>query len=98
MNGSEKQIKWANEIKAEINMQQLIGNGRDEKSNVLISKVVEFVENIEDANFWIDYRNQSAVGIASQLMGRGLQIKGNNYKTRIKMTMDGEFVNNDLSL
>lgn len=98
MNGSEKQIKWAEEIKANINVEKFLGKGKDENGNEIIRKAVEFVNSIEDARFWIDYRNKSAMQILTALMESGLQVKGFDFETRIKMTTDGKFENNDLSL
>lgn len=82
MNGSEKQIKWAEDIKSKMDFAKLrkMVNG-----NPIAIKAIEYVENNECASFWIEYKNYSTMQLMDQLLTSGLLIKGANYDHRAKM-------------
>lgn len=89
MNGSNKQVKWAEEIKATKNFDQFINAARGEAAKVIVTKAIGFVKNIDDAKFWIDYRNSSEMDIFNKLMTGGLKVKGHNNNRTAKMAQDG---------
>lgn len=89
MNGSQKQIEWANEIKASKNFSQFVGKGRSEQANRVIAKAISFVDGIDSAKFWIDHRNYTEMQILNGLMRGGIQVKGFDYDHRATMTADG---------
>jgi len=89
MKGSDKQILWARDIKAKIDFDALIGKGRNAEANRIIEKAVTYIENNDNAAFWIDYRGRTAMDLCSELMSRGLQIRGFGFDHRAKMALDG---------
>lgn len=89
MRGTEKQVKWAESIKASKDFSFFVGKGRDERSNAVIAKAVEFIGGIDNAAFWIDSRESSAMDLLRDLMGPGLEIKGIGFDDLAKMAPDG---------
>lgn len=83
MNGSEKQIKWADEIKA----------GKAEQFATLRSKVIspigtralDFIESLDSASFWIDNKDRSAMEMLTSLLRGGLSTKGSQSSERATM-------------
>jgi hypothetical protein len=75
MIGSDKQIKWAESIRA--NQAEAFSKLRAIaiKSPIAL-KAVNFVEHIDNASFWIDHRQYSAERMIDLLLTVGLQIKG----------------------
>ena len=67
--GSEKQKEWADNIKLEKISEALINTFDPRFSNV-ISKIMEYVEvmdDVVDANFWINNRNNTWKEICKEL-------------------------------
>lgn len=87
MIGSEKQIKWAEDIKAGKDFEELRIRCNGHPLGI---KAIEFVENIRDAKFWIDSRNMTAEQMLAALMGgAGLKVKGSYNSHTAKMAEDG---------
>lgn len=82
MNGSEKQISWAEDIKSNMDFAKLrkMVNG-----NQIAIKAIDYVENNENAAFWIEYKNYSAMHLMDQFLTSGLLIKGSSFDHRAKM-------------
>lgn len=89
MNGSKKQVKWAEDIKAGKNFDKFIDSARNEAARVIVTKAVNFVKGIDSAKFWIDYRDSSEMDIFNSLMTGGLKINGHNNNRTAKMAQDG---------
>ena len=78
MNGSEKQIKWAEDIKA----------GKIEKFNEIKShaklpagvKLIDYILGQEQASFWIDYRGMTPGEILHLILTSGLMIGNTTAK------------------
>ena len=82
MNGSEKQINWANDIKSNKNFAELrkMVNG-----NPIALKAIAYVENNEYASFWIEYKNLTAMQMMDRFLTSGLLIKGGEFDHRAKI-------------
>lgn len=85
MNGSEKQITWANEIKAGKNFGAWAGKGKDAAANATIDKAIAFIGSIDNAAFWIDNRDRSEQAIMTDLFAGRLQIKGSSSGAKAKI-------------
>lgn len=70
MKGSEKQIRWAEQIKAGKYFIDL----RNRAKSPIAIKILDFVENIDDASFWIKYRNNAPEEMLEEMATLGLQI------------------------
>jgi len=81
MTGSKKQIEWAENIKAGIDFSEI---SKQFSGNEAALKVVEYIENIESANFWIDHRDCSAMDLLRKISGTGLQVKGFGFSNLVK--------------
>ena len=85
MIGSEKQIAWAEKIKAGMEddfaaiMDQVSGNEH-------AVKTIEFIQNIEHASFWISYRKNVPTDMLREICSKGLRLRGNEYSH--KATVD----------
>lgn len=88
MNGSEKQVKWAEDIKQDKADEFAQLKERFGKSAAAL-KAIEYIEGNEHAAFWIDHRNSSVMEILDSLMRGGVQVKGHNFDHRATMTPDG---------
>lgn len=84
MNGSEKQIKWAESIIA--SKQQQFEDLRTRSKSELGKKAVDYILSQPKASFWIDYRTYSPDDMLRQLLRGGLSIYGDNYDH--KATLD----------
>jgi hypothetical protein len=80
MEGTEKQIKWAKDIRD--NFQ---GNFPDMSSNPITQKAKDFVLGIDNAAFWLDHRKRSPQRILRDLIGGGLAIRGFQFPHRAKL-------------
>jgi hypothetical protein len=89
MKGSPKQVKWANDIRESKNFDKFIDSARSEAAKVIVTKAVNFVKGIDNAKFWIDYRNSSEMDIFNSLMTGGLKVNGHNNSRTAKMAQDG---------
>jgi len=87
MKGSEKQIQWASGIRAEMEAQADKLRSRA-KSEAAI-KGIEFILGIEDAAFWIDYREHGLEDLLRKLVSVGLRVRGLEYADNAKMDKDG---------
>ena len=76
MNGSEKQIKWAEDIKAS-KMERF--NLMREHGNEMGVKAIDFILNQPNASFWIDYRLNSPDEMIRKLCTTGLEIYGGSF-------------------
>ncbi len=90
MQGTEKQIKWATDIR-----DRIAAALPDMSSNPVANKAKQYLLGIDDADFWIEVANPIMVdgddkGAAFFLLReltsrRGLAIQGMGYSTRAKM-------------
>lgn len=87
MKGSEKQIKWAETIKASKDFSQWLGKGKDEAANAVLAKAVAFIEAIDAAAFWIDNRDRTEQAIITDLLAGRLQPKGWQHDQKAKIDM-----------
>lgn len=89
MLGSQKQIKWAEDIKSGMDF-----DGMRQRANghPIGIKAVDFVEGIEHAAFWIDYRDYTAEQLIYNLMTSGLQVKGFGFADVAELHPDGQIV------
>ena len=78
MQGSQKQIDWANKIKGEMDFSSLQGK------NPLLDKASNFVQSIPKAEFWIDNRSGDARSLVGKLP-QGLRVGDKTYT----MSKDG---------
>lgn len=85
MNGSEKQIKWAEDIRASkaSDFAALRSKIIDPKG----IKAVDFIESIDAAAFWIDNRSRSVLDMMTSLVRGGLSIKGGLFADKAVMDM-----------
>jgi len=98
MNGSEKQVKWTEEIKASKNFGQFVKNAKGSKMEDFVTKAVDFVTSIESASFWIDYRDYSEVRILDSLAKGNLKPKGFGENATAKISQTGEITITEKSL
>lgn len=75
MNGSEKQIKWAEDIKTKM-MPEFDNIKQRLSGNTIGIKAVDFVTNIDSAKFWIDNRSSNAMSILMSLQKGSLRLRG----------------------
>lgn len=80
MIGSEKQIAWANEIKAKIEAEAKPLYGKAE----CFDRILTLILSIDNAKFWIDYRDRNLRSLLGSLSREGLRIKGLDYSNTIK--------------
>jgi len=88
MKGTAKQIKWAEYIKEKISannygMATLTEAGQ---------KAVDYIDNIENASFWIDYRDYSGVSLLQSLASGTLRVKGFSFSNTAKITPEGTII------
>lgn len=89
LTGSEKQIKWAMDIKSK--MQADFDKFKDMmKDSEAAIKAIKFVENIEAAKFWIDNRNFDVAGLLTLFGGQGLSYRGDECAEIAKVSVDGK--------
>ncbi len=79
MQGSEKQIKWAQDIKAKMTEEAQNYLGKVEAYDVVINKIL----SIDHAEFWIDYRDYSLQHILQSLPS-GIRVKGFGFSNTLK--------------
>lgn len=83
MLGSQKQIKWAEDIR----------NARLEDfaklearvKNEIGRKAISYIRDNEQASFWIDYRTVSAADMLRSLLTAGISIWGFNFDRKAKL-------------
>jgi len=84
MKGSDKQIKWAEEIRASI-----AGRLPDMTSNPIADKAKQYVLAIDRAEFWIDHRDVEPITLLRMMVtGDGLEA-GDRYQ-RIRAKLDAK--------
>lgn len=98
MNGSEKQVKWAEEIKATKNFDQFIKNAKGSKMETFVTNAANFVKNIESAAFWIEYRDYSEIRILDSLAKGNLKINGFSENATAGISQSGEITVTEKSL
>jgi len=86
MKGSQKQIKWAEDIKNKKldGFNEIVNAAKDETAAVVLKKIVDYILNIEKAKFWIDYRDYSEYRIIDALFRGSLLIDGFNNDKKAK--------------
>lgn len=76
MQGSEKQIKWAEQIKStfleKLERRQNVKGFNSLLSNEEHNLIVATANNKTDAAWWIDHRNDGVYLMSSNLLGRPL--------------------------
>jgi len=83
---NENQIKWREQIKADIN---LPGVFTGQKINSTAAKAINYINNIENLDFWIVYKNNTASELLWFLLQGTLRIKGLDYPDTAYLTQDG---------
>ena len=70
MRGSEKQIKWAKDIKDQMmaNIENLMNHEKSDKMKIRRQKAIEVLNTIEDSKFFIDNRNEYAPEISVDII------------------------------
>ena len=83
MKGTEKQIKWAEDIKKGMTPEF---NEMIEKFKTIIPaiKVIEYIQALDYATFWIDHRKETVQDLLMQIT-RGLTIRGDKYSHTAKV-------------
>ena len=84
MKGSEKQIKWAEDIKQEITSSWGLANITPPGQ-----KAIDFISGIDDARFWIDNKSNNGLALLQSLAAGHLRVKGSGYSNVAKITPDG---------
>lgn len=84
MNGSEKQITWATEIKE--SKAEQFATLRSKVISPVGIKALDYIESLDNAAFWIDNRDRSPMEMLTSLLRGGLSTKGN--QSNEKATMD----------
>ncbi len=84
MNGSEKQITWAIEIKE--SKAEQFATLRSKVISPIGTKALDYIESLDNAAFWIDNRDRSPMEMLKSLLTGGLSIEGNQYSD--KATID----------
>lgn len=79
MNGSKEQIKWAEDIKKNFNLMNYFGK------DTLLDIAINFINAIDDAEWWIDHREYSAQALCKRLL-HGTRIGSKVYT----LSKDGE--------
>ena len=83
MKGSEKQIKWAEEIKA--TMKPDFDTIRTQfDGNVIAIKAIDYVQALDWATFWIDNRNSNPMTMLNEIAQGNLRVRGDGYSHTAK--------------
>lgn len=85
MKGTEKQVEWAEDIKAKITA----NNFGMETITKVGQKAIDYISSIDDAKFWIDNRDKLGVHLLQDIAKGRLRIKGNGYSHTAQITPDG---------
>lgn len=83
MKGSDKQIKWAEDIKASKATE--FSALRSKVISPIGIKALDYIESNDVAKFWIDFRSTSVMDMLNSLLRGGLQIKGAGQSNRAVM-------------
>lgn len=93
MQGSEKQITWATEIRnrieAEVN--PLMAKVPQHRADA-VAKAVALIVAIDYAAFWIDNKDINLVGLVRSISTVGLRYKGLEYSDTLKVDAAGNAV------
>ena len=87
MTGSEKQVKWAKDIKSNLDFNSI---KNQVAGNDAAIKVIEFIENNEYASFWIDYRDHQVTDLLRAISTTGLRIRGFGFDHKAKVDQTGQ--------
>lgn len=70
LKGSEKQVSWAKDIRTKMieNIITLMNNEKKEKFIIRRQKAIEVINNIEDAKFFIENRNEYAAAVSVNII------------------------------
>lgn len=74
MKGTEKQIKWANEIKSQIK-----AGFKKFNPHLIMDKATNYILKIEDASFWIDEARgctDNPIELVMKFARSGIRIRG----------------------
>ena len=74
MRGTEKQIKWAEDIR-----EKIMADFDALKLNEIGKKAVDYISDIEEAEFWIDHRDCQGLTLLQMLSKGTLRVKGLGY-------------------
>lgn len=84
MLGSQKQIKWAEDIRnGKLADFEKLGQ---RALNEIAHKAISYIRDNEQASFWIDYRTVSAADMLRSLLTTGISVWGFNFDR--KATID----------
>lgn len=72
MEGTEKQVQWAEKIKAALNVEDYKGK------SPMMDIAIDFFEGIEDAGWWIEHKGMGLKSLCLQLM-KGLRVGNATY-------------------
>jgi hypothetical protein len=86
MKGSQKQIEWAEKIKANIEAEAKQYRGRKEAYD----KMIDFILSIDNASFWIDHRDYGFKTLMTDLYKGGLLIRGTEFSDCAKCDENGD--------
>ena len=92
MNGSKKQIKWANHIKSKLTIE--FNSLTDaQKNHPAVKNSVELICKIDDAKWWIEIANgHTAQSILMQIASKqGLRVKFDNMFDYFRVDENGNF-------
>ena len=83
MKGTEKQIKWAEAIKA--TMKQDFDAIRTQfEGNAIAIKAIDFVQGLDWATYWIDNRNSNPMAMLNEIAQGNLRTRGDGYSHTAK--------------
>ncbi len=91
MNGSEKQIKWAEEIKAA--KAEEFAKLYKAVRNDIGTKAISYIESNDNVAFWIDNRDRKVADLLNQLCRGGLAIKGDGFAVKALLDMQTGAIN-----
>jgi len=86
MKGSEKQIKWAEDIKAE--KAELFEILRQHVRNEIGTKALDYIQDNEYATFWIDHRNHTPMIMLKSLLTGRFEVKGASFDRKAQIDPD----------
>ena len=76
MKGSEKQIKWAESIRDNMDFDSIISQVTNNENAV---KTINFIRNIDHATFWIDNKKNTPTDMLRRICGSGLPVRGDGF-------------------
>lgn len=83
--GSEKQISWAEDIKASLTFDNV-------KDHPVITKAKELIMANDDANWWINNRNRTGYDMIRAMLTGGLMISNRGNAKFAEIAHDGSSI------